>query len=114
MPKSFTKAKKMDVPIGQGMVMPVEFWETKTSGIVVTERPDSLSGYSVTHQSSGKRIFPHYITKPQATKLANCLGQLQIDWTMTYNQLFDMYPYEDIKAIVESAAQLVGIEVGHA
>ena len=36
----------------RGYEMPVEWWPTKTPGIIVTDRPDG-TGFAVTHYQSG-------------------------------------------------------------
>jgi hypothetical protein len=93
-----------------GYQMPVEWWATKTPGIIVTDRPDG-SGFAVTHYQSGTRIWPAYVrTKAQASRLANILGQLSIDWGLPMDQLFEKFDPMELKDIVRVASEMAEVE----
>lgn len=110
MRKKLPKKNETLITIEGGDEMYVTFWETKTSGIVITERPDGLKGYGLTHASSGKRIYPKWIAdKRSASEMALALGQLGIDWTMDQRDLFDRFDANEITQVVKSAALMAGI-----
>ena len=94
----------------RGYEMPVEWWPTKTPGIIVTDRPDG-TGFAVTHYQSGTRIWPAYCrTKPQATRLANLLGQLEVAWGLPMDQRFEKFNPDEIKDIVRIASEMAEVE----
>lgn len=110
MRKKLPKKNETLITIEGGGEMYVTFWETKTNGIVITERPDGLKGYGLTHAPSGKRIYPKWISdKRSATNMAIALGQLEIDWTMDQRDLFDKYDANEVTQIIKSAAMIAGI-----
>ncbi len=106
------KPKKNEIPIiiEGGERMNVTFWETKTPGIVITERPDGLKGYALTHSHSGRRIYPKWISdRRSASDMAVALGQLGIDWKMCQDDLFEKFDPAEIQQVVKSAAMIAGI-----
>lgn len=110
MAKKLPKKNETAIVVEGGGKMFVTFWETKTSGIVITERPDGLKGYGLTHASSGKRIYQKWIPdRRSAAEMALVLGQLDIDWTMNQQDLFDNFDAEEINQIVKSAARMAGV-----
>jgi hypothetical protein len=93
-----------------GYQMPVEWWPSKSPGVIVTDRPDG-SGFAVTHYQSGTRIWPGYVrTKPQAMRLANILGQLEVDWGLSMDLLFEKFDPMELKDIVQTAADMAEVE----
>ena len=110
MRKKLPKKNETMITIEGDAKMMVTFWETKTKGIIITERPDGLKGYGLTHAVSGKRIYPKWIVdKRSASEMALALGQLEIDWTLDQRELFDKFDASEITQIVKSAAMMVGI-----